>query len=275
MILPSSDAIMPSPTDKTPSPGGGDGRYRYLWEKKDASSPVWVNAEGTNTTSNYQPPRLDGTTQFRRNVYSGENNCCTSVSPVVTVNIDIMPLNITAGPDRELLPYQFAANLEGSFEGTGTAVWTYKTGDGDPVFEDASVGNAVVRQLGFGQNVFEFSVRNNTCVATPDEVILSVPDLTIPQGVTPNNDGINDYFNIEGLEFTRNELVIINTGGAVVYKANDYRSNDPVNAWTGLDLHGNEVPEGTYYYLLTINGAVDLTVPDYVAHISGFLILKR
>ena len=37
----------------------------------------------------------------------------------------------------------------------------------------------------------------------------------------------------------------------------------------------SEVPEGTYYFLLTINGAVDLTVPDYVAHISGFLILRR
>ncbi len=257
------------------SPGGGDGRYRYLWEKKDALSPDWVNAEGTNTTANYQPPLLNGTTQFRRNVYSGENNCCSSLSAVVTVSIDIMPLNITAGPDRELLPYQLAANLEGSFEGTGTSVWKYITGDGDPEFEDPGVGNTVVRQLGFGQNIFEYSVRNNTCIATPDEVVLSVPDLTIPQGVTPNNDGINDYFNIEGLEFTRNELVIINTGGAVVYRADDYRSDDPVNAWTGLDLNGSEVPEGTYYYLLTINGAVDLTVPDYVAHISGFLVLRR
>jgi gliding motility-associated-like protein len=257
------------------APGGGDGRFRYIWEKKDSSSPAWVNAEGANTTASYQPPLLDGTTQFRRNVYSGENNCCSSVSAAVTVSVDIMPLNITAGPDRDLLPYQLAANLEGSFEGTGTSAWKYVSGDGDPEFEDASVGNTVVRQLGFGQNVFEFSVKNNTCIAAPDDVILSVPDLTIPQGVTPNNDGINDYFNIEGLEFTRNELVIINTGGAVVYQENDYRSDDPVNAWTGLDLNGSEVPEGTYYYLLTINGAVDLTVPDYVAHISGFLILKR
>ena len=100
----------------------------------------------------------------------------------VTVSVDIMPLNITAGPDRELLPYQLAANLEGSFEGTGTSVWSYVSGEGDPEFEDASVGNTAVRQLGFGQNIFEFSVRNNTCIAAPDEVILSVPDLTIPAG---------------------------------------------------------------------------------------------
>jgi gliding motility-associated-like protein len=123
--------------------------------------------------------------------------------------------------------------------------------------------------------VLEFRVTNNTCVAEPDQVILTVPDLTIPQGVTPNNDGINDYFNIEGLEFTHNELVIINTGGAVVYKSADYRSDDPVYAWTGLDLNGDPVPEGTYYFLLTITGAQDISIPDYVAHISGFIILRR
>ena len=93
--------------------------------KRTPLSPDWVSAAGTNNTANYQPPLLDGTTQFRRNVYSGENNCCSSVSAAVTVTVDIMPQNITAGPDRELLPYQFAANLEGSFEGTGTSVWTY------------------------------------------------------------------------------------------------------------------------------------------------------
>jgi gliding motility-associated-like protein len=254
---------------------GGDGRYRYLWEKKDASSPDWVSAEVTNNASNYQPPLLDGTTQFRRNVYSGENNCCSSVSPAITITVDIMPQNITAGPDTELLPYQFAANLQGSFDGTGTSTWRYISGKGDPEFEDPSVRNTAVRKLGFGPNVLEFSVSNNTCVADPDEVTLAVPDLTIPQGVTPNNDGINDYFNVEGLEFTHNELVIINTGGAIVYKTNDYRSDDPLNAWTGLDLNGKEVPEGTYYFLLTINGAVDISIPDYVAHLSGFVVLKR
>jgi hypothetical protein len=69
--------------------------------------------------------------------------------------------------------------------------------------------------------------------------------------------------------------VIINTGGAVVYKTEDYRSDDPDNAWTGLDLSGNEVPEGTYYFLLTIRGAQDISVPEYTANISGFVILKR
>lgn len=257
------------------TPGGGDGTYRFRWESKAASSSVWSTASGTFTGATYQPPQLGETTEFRRSVYSGENDCCSAVSAPVTITVDLMPQNITAGADRTLLPYQFAAVLEGSFEGEGVSVWSVGNSEGDPEFEDVSERNSVVRKLGFGDNVLVFSVSNNTCVADPVEVILTVPNLTIPQGVTPNNDGINDYFNIEGLEFTRNELVIINTGGAVVYRSTDYRSDDPVNAWTGLNLSGEPVPEGTYYFLLTITGAVDLTVPDYVAHISGFIILRR
>jgi gliding motility-associated-like protein len=97
----------------------------------------------------------------------------------------------------------------------------------------------------------------------------------IPEAISPNEDGLNDYFNVEGLEYTYNELVVINTGGAVVYSTKDYRSNDPENGWRGLDNYGNPLPEGTYYFLLTINGAQNMSVPAYVAHISGFIIIRR
>lgn len=256
---------------------GGDGKYRYLWEGKETQSPDWTAAPGTNNTSTYQPPMLDETTQFRRSVFSGENNCCVSVSAPVTLNVDIMPENISAGTDRTLLPYQFAAVLEGSFDGEGTSLWSYdlSSGNAEPVFTTPLEKNTEVRKLEFGDNTFIFAVTNGACIAPEVKVTLKVPDLTIPQGVTPNNDGINDYFNVEGLEFTRNELVIINTAGAVVYRASDYHSNDPLGAWTGLDLNGKEVPDGTYYYLLTIKGAQDLEVPEYSANISGFLILRR
>jgi gliding motility-associated-like protein len=188
-----------------------------------------------------------------------------------------MPRNISAGEDKTLLPYQFAVRLEGSFDGDGIASWTYdySGGEGDPQFSSPGEKVTDVTKLGFGENRFIFSVTNGVCVAEDVDVTLTVPGLKIPQGVTPNNDGVNDYFDIAGLEYTYNKLVIINTGGAVVYRAENYRSDDPVNAWTGLDLNGNQVPEGTYYYLLTIRGARDMSVPEYVAHLSGFIILRR
>lgn len=257
------------------APAGGDGRYRYRWEKFDESSVDWEPATGTGNTISYQLPQLSGTTRYRRVVLSGENNCCVSVSTEVTVAVDTMPLNITAGPDLELLPYQFAVRLQGYFEGTGTCEWSFGRSEGDPKFEDKTDMTTVVRQLGFGENIFVFQVANNTCIAEPDEVSISVPEIHIPEAVSPNNDGLNDYFRIEGLEYTFNELVIINTGGAVVFRQQNYRSDIPANAWYGLDNYGNELPEGTYYYLLTIKGATDISVPGYMAYFSGFLIIRR
>lgn len=257
------------------TPSGGDGKYRYLWERKDASSADWQLAAGTNTTASYQPPILGGNTQFKRNVYSGENNCCTSVSAAIAVTVDTMPQNVTAGPDLTLLPFQFAMNMQGGFDGSGTATWSVVTSDGDPEFEDINDIHSAVTKLGSGDNVFEFIVTNNTCTSPSDEVTITVPEVFIPEGISPNGDNLNDYFRVDGLEYTRNELVIINTSGAVVYRKVNYRSDQVENAWTGLDNNGDELPEGTYYYLLTINGAEDSSIPEYIVHISGFVLIRR
>jgi gliding motility-associated-like protein len=68
-------------------------------------------------------------------------------------------------------------------------------------------------------------------------------DLFIPNLFTPNGDGINETFEIRGLDrFAENDLVIVNRWGNEVYKSTHYR-----NDWTGEGLN-----EGTYYYLLRI-----------------------
>ncbi|ERJ60163.1 T9SS C-terminal target domain-containing protein, partial [Sphingobacterium paucimobilis] len=68
----------------------------------------------------------------------------------------------------------------------------------------------------------------------------------IPNVFTPNDDGTNDTFEIEGIEaFDRTEVIILNRWGNEVYRNNNYR-----NEWTGQGLN-----EGTYFYIVkTIKG---------------------
>ncbi|MEO6883950.1 MAG: gliding motility-associated C-terminal domain-containing protein [Bacteroidia bacterium] len=72
-------------------------------------------------------------------------------------------------------------------------------------------------------------------IATNDDVV------QIPNVITPNNDGKNDYFVIENLP-DNSELTIYNRWGNNVYQSLNYQNN-----WKA-----DEVNAGTYYYLLTL-----------------------
>ena len=80
----------------------------------------------------------------------------------------------------------------------------------------------------------------------------------VPEGFSPNNDGANDWFNIQGIYtiFEQHELKIFNRYGTLIFEGND---NNPWEGTInrGLNNHGNLVPVGTYYYVLNLND------PDY------------
>ncbi len=71
--------------------------------------------------------------------------------------------------------------------------------------------------------------------------------LKIPEGFTPNGDGKNDAWLIDGLEnFPSNELLIINRWGETVFSAKPY-----LNDWDGRATGQNDrLPAGTYYFWL-------------------------
>ena len=82
-----------------------------------------------------------------------------------------------------------------------------------------------------------------TNAATVNITVSATSLLKIPNVFTPNGDGINDVFEIRGLDkFAQNELVIVNRWGNEVYHKTNYQNN-----WTGEGLN-----EGTYYYVLKV-----------------------
>ena len=66
----------------------------------------------------------------------------------------------------------------------------------------------------------------------------------IQKGISPNNDGLNDNFQLEA--FNVSKLEIYNRYGTKVYNKNNYE-----NEWYGQSNGGQELPDGTYYYVIT------------------------
>ncbi|MDH5250489.1 MAG: gliding motility-associated C-terminal domain-containing protein [Cyclobacteriaceae bacterium] len=80
-------------------------------------------------------------------------------------------------------------------------------------------------------------------------------DITIYNGISRNNDGLNDFFEIGCIsEFPNNLVRIYNRAGTLVYEAGGYNNQDVYfNGISnrGVSILGNDLPDGTYFYIIT------------------------
>ncbi len=87
-------------------------------------------------------------------------------------------------------------------------------------------------------------------------------ELVIYSGFSPNFDGINETFTVLGIEqFPGNRMEVYNRGGNLVFEMDDYD-----NTWDGTYFDGDELPEGTYFYVFEDGRGKEYT---------GYVYLRR
>ena len=87
-----------------------------------------------------------------------------------------------------------------------------------------------------------------SCSDTTSKIISVFPDLVyyIPNGFTPNSDGLNDVFNVIGLGYAdMYSLKLYNRWGELLFE-----SNKISEGWDGRFM-GDIVQNGVYIYLVT------------------------
>ena len=94
-------------------------------------------------------------------------------------------------------------------------------------------------------------------------------ELIVYNAVSPNNDGLNDTFFIDGLRniYVNFQLEVYNRWGRLIWTGNNNKPD-----WNGKaeNAVGNEdSPGGTYYYILHLND------PNHPNPLNGYLYLKR
>jgi len=106
---------------------------------------------------------------------------------------------------------------------------------------------------------------DNGCVDT--SICLSINlDVIIPEVFSPNGDGKNDVFEIEGVLFYPNNVLdIYNRWGNLVHHEEGYQ-----NDWNGINTEaitygGKDLPVGTYFYVLDLgNGNGEKPFKGYI-----------
>jgi gliding motility-associated-like protein len=109
-----------------------------------------------------------------------------------------------------------------------------------------------------GNDQLKYRICNNSgkCYEATVFIVVNNFRFLIPEAFSPNNDGINDFFEIPGIEYYENNSIeIFNRWGNRVYRAEKYGIETSPKYWdgksnTGFRLGNDPLPPGTYFYVI-------------------------
>jgi len=199
------------------------------------------------------PPVGVGSTSFVLEViFAG----CTHTD---TVNVVMNgQLTVDAGPDIDLYPTQ-----TGQIGGAPTTVisndvlWTPNT-----YLSNDTVFNPTVVMPIVSTTYYVTATDSNGCTVTDSVYVEVLPEIVIPDGISPNGDNLNETWILEFLEQypgTSIKINVYNRWGELLFESDENYNDD----WGGTTKDGKKLPAGTYYYV------IDIDHPDFPEPFTG------
>jgi gliding motility-associated-like protein len=125
-------------------------------------------------------------------------------------------------------------------------------------------------QLGIdAPGTYWVKVSQEQCAVSDTMTVTSLNcGLMIHDAISPNGDGINDKWVIEGIEYhPGNTVAIFDKWGNEVFGTSNYN-----NDWEGKRSSGEALPDGSYFYLLKLKDPANATGQE---SFTGTLLIKR
>jgi len=192
---------------------------------------VTANVNGCNTGP-------DTAIVFLTLAPSAENDLTYTINAGDTITFPSVLTNDNLSPAVAFKICNYDA-LEGLVMDTINGTFTYAAGDKP-------------RMVSFNYKVCDTLCRLSD-IATVTITIKDTKCVSIPNVITPNGDGVNDWFNIRCIDtglFPENSLLVYSQWGDKVFEASPY-INDEADAWYGTlngDV-GKDLPDGVYFYI--------------------------
>jgi gliding motility-associated-like protein len=214
----------------------------------------WLPLTGL-AANNIPNPVASPVTGTRYKVIVSNVQGCTD-STFVQVNVNQKAI-AKAGPDKTII-LGGTATLSGSIEGTYDSFnWTPVTDLNDPfILQPAATPTADAQFV-------LTAISTNDCGISTDTVMVKLyRDIYIPNAFSPNNDGLNDTWNIPALEaYPGFELLVFNRYGEVVFE-----NRGTVRPWDGR-YKSTDLPMGAYVYIIRLD--------DTIGTIKGTVMIVR
>lgn len=165
------------------------------------------------------------------------------------IDMTIISFDVDAGPDL-VIEQGESIQLQGSSSETDV-VWSPDVNMSDP-----NVLNPVVNP---NQTITYFlTADNGTCSITDEMVVTVNSGLVIPNTFSPNGDGINDTWEILGIEkYPDANVQVYDRWGQLVFQTTGY---PPSKRWNGTSKSGKSLAPSAYYYVINVRDD-DFEVP--------------
>ncbi|WP_264521002.1 gliding motility-associated C-terminal domain-containing protein [Flavobacterium sp. N1994] len=198
----------------------------------------------------------------------------TQVADVTNINVTNEICNDQIGVTTDLATY-----LPTGTPTTGT--WVNENNVG-------SLNGSVLNAEGVadGTYTFSYNIQTGTCpqkinIVVPIKecgVVLPCENIKIHNAITPNGDGLNEFFDIEHIEdfgcYPTNKVEIYNRWGVLVYEADNYDNSSKkfigISEGRATVSKSQELPTGTYFYIVQWTTSDGQTVNK-----DGYLYLTR
>ena len=235
------------------------------------AASVLINKSTEVETLRFDTPEESGTYILR--VY---NSVCPSAYDTVHLKIYEKPelsfpsnkIDVLYADGKTVpLPLQLASMLQP--DDIRSIVWSpvdylgYTKGD-PPAFTELSEDTNVQQPLYKAQDkelstLYWVTVKSGPekkgCESTASVLVHNYIDLKVPNAFSPNGDGLNEYWIIEGMaRYPQSKVLVFNRWGSVVFQD----KTGYLSPWDGY-VSGEKLAQGTYYYIIELLGSPDGT----------------
>jgi len=223
----------------------GDANFRFDYNPQAINNPgilTQVNFSNASPASdaNYAAQSLNGSTAgttkgtVSLNVfYSGGNN---SAKPVGTDWLTVSEITFRIVDADKCFDLQW--HTDKTFPITGLSEIIHTQQHTPSGYESRAVAASGVFEGLQLQSLTEL------CNGNPDQ---SGRELFIPDGFSPNGDGVNDLFVITNLGGLKASVSVFDQNGSVLFRSDDYKNN-----WNG-SYNNQPLPAGTYFYAVQLS----------------------
>lgn len=185
---------------------------------------------------------------------------CTDYDTVVVTTAG--EVIVDAGPDIELYPTQ-TGTIGGSptTDPSNTIEWTPPIYLNDPLIDNPSVIEPEISTW-----YYVTATDSNGCTGIDSVFVEVLPEIVIPDGITPGSDGKNDTWILDFIDqYPGVEIYIgvYNRWGDLLFESDENYNDD----WDGTTEDGKRLPAGTYYYVIEVDH------PDFPDPMTGPLTI--